>query len=53
MKLLANENFPLKSIIYLQNKGFDISSIGIDSPSIKDSEIMAIAIKENSNNFDI
>lgn len=46
MKFLANENFPLKSILYLRTKGFNISSIGVDNPSIKDSEIMAIAIQE-------
>lgn len=46
MKLLANENFPLKSIHYLKSKGFDISSIGTDNPSIKDNIVMDIAIKE-------
>ena len=46
MKLLANENFPYESIHYLRNKGFDISSIGMDCPSIKDNEVMEIAIKE-------
>ena len=46
MKLLANENFPLKSILYLKNKGFDISSIGTDNPSIQDHEVMKIAINE-------
>ena len=46
MKLLANENFPLKSVTYLQEKGFDIKAIGIDNPSIKDSEVMDIAIQE-------
>jgi predicted nuclease of predicted toxin-antitoxin system len=46
MKLLANENFPLKSILYLRSKGFDISSIGTDNPSIKDNVVMGIAIKE-------
>lgn len=46
MKLLANENFPLKSILYLRSKGFDIASIGIDNPSIKDHEVMTIAIEE-------
>jgi predicted nuclease of predicted toxin-antitoxin system len=45
-KLLANENFPYKSIYYLRNKGFDIVSIGMDNPSILDSEIMEIAIRE-------
>jgi len=46
MKLLANENFPYPSIFYLQKKGFDVLSIGMDNPSIKDSEIMDIAINE-------
>jgi predicted nuclease of predicted toxin-antitoxin system len=46
MKLLANENFPLKSVSYLKGKGFDIKAIGVDNPSIKDSEVMDIAIQE-------
>ena len=46
MKLLANENFPYKSIYYLREKGHDVLSIGMDNPSIKDSEVMAIAISE-------
>jgi predicted nuclease of predicted toxin-antitoxin system len=46
MKLLANENFPYKSIYYLRDKGYDILSIGIDNPSIRDAEIMTIAIDE-------
>jgi predicted nuclease of predicted toxin-antitoxin system len=46
MKLLANENFPLTSILYLRSKGFDINSIGIDNPSIRDKQVMSIATKE-------
>ncbi len=46
MKLLANENFPLKSINYLKSKDFDIKAIGIDNPCIKDSNVMFIAIQE-------
>jgi predicted nuclease of predicted toxin-antitoxin system len=46
MKLLANENFPVKSILYLRNKGFDISSIGTDNPRIQDHAVMTIAIRE-------
>ncbi len=46
MKLIANENFPYPSITYLQLKGHDITSIGMDNPSIKDSEVMRIAINE-------
>ena len=40
MKLLANENFRYASIYYLKEKGYDVLSIGIDNPSIMDSEIM-------------
>src|SRR5665647_984817 len=46
MKLLANENFPYKNIYYLRARGYDVLSIGIDNPRIKDSEIMTIAINE-------
>ena len=46
MKLLANENFPLKSVHYLITKNFDIKAIGVDNPSIKDSEVIDIAIQE-------
>lgn len=46
MKLLANENFPYKSIIYLSEKEYDIISIGMDNPSILDAEVMLIAMKE-------
>lgn len=46
MKLLANENFPLKSILYLRNNGFDISSIASDYQGIEDHAVMKLAIKE-------
>ena len=46
LKLLANENFPYKSIVYLLENGYDITSIGIDNPSILDAEVMLIAMKE-------
>ncbi len=47
MKLLANENFPIKSVQYLRSKGFDICSIGTDNPSIQDYAVMNIAINES------
>lgn len=46
MKLLANENFPLKSVLHLRSQGFDIVSIGTDNPSVKDNVVMGIAISE-------
>jgi len=46
MKFLANENFPLKSILYLESKGFDIKSIGKDLPGIQDQLIIVLADQE-------
>jgi len=46
IKLLANENFPLASFLYLKAKGIDITSIGIDYSGITDREVMEIAIRE-------
>jgi predicted nuclease of predicted toxin-antitoxin system len=47
MKFLANENFPLSSVIYLKNKGFDIIYIGTDNQSISDRQVLSIALKQN------
>ncbi len=47
MKLLANENIPIASVRYLQNKGYNIRAIGVDNPSVKDNEVMTMAIAEN------
>ena len=47
MKLLANENFPLMSVLYLRSKGFDVRAIGLDNPSIQDHTVMDIATAEN------
>ena len=46
MKLLANENFPLKSIEVISSAGFDIIGIGIDNYGIRDDEVIALAEKE-------
>ena len=47
MKLLANENFPLKSFKILLKKNYDIKHIGLDWPSITDEEVMQLAMKED------
>jgi predicted nuclease of predicted toxin-antitoxin system len=47
MKLLANENFPYLSVIYLRAKGYDVVCIGENNPSILDSDVMNIAISED------
>jgi predicted nuclease of predicted toxin-antitoxin system len=43
----ANENIPLATVFRLRKEGFDISSVGLDAPSITDREVMKIAIDEN------
>jgi len=47
MKILANENFPRASVLYLQSVGYDIKSIGVDDAGITDKEVMEIALVEN------
>lgn len=46
MKFLANENFPLDSVYYLKNRGFDIIHIGTDFSGIKDEIVIQMAIDE-------
>ena len=46
MKLLANENFPLKSAYLLKDAGFDIKIVGTDCAGITDREILEIAVQE-------
>ena len=47
MKILANENFPKTSVLFLQSIGYDVKSIGIDESGISDHEVMKIAITDN------
>jgi len=47
MKLLANENFPLKSILYLRGKNFDIVSIGQEIPGITDEIVIPLANEQD------
>ncbi len=46
MKLLADENIPVKSIEMLRENGMDVKSIGIDHLSISDKEVIEIAQNE-------
>lgn len=46
MRLLANENFPLKSSRVLRDGGFDIRIVGVEWAGITDREVMEIAIQE-------
>jgi len=47
MKLLTNENFPLRSVKILREGGFDVKHIGTDFPGIKDREVLNMAIQES------
>ena len=47
MKLLVNENFPLKSIEIISQAGHDIIWIGIDNIGIRDDEVIELAEKED------
>ncbi len=47
MRFLANENFPLKSILYLKGRNFDIFSIGQEIPGIKEEEVISIAYAQD------
>ena len=47
MKLLANENFPLKSVQILHGKRFDIVHIGTDFSGIDDHQVIDLAIRES------
>ena len=47
MKLLANENIPLASVRILEDKGFDVLSIGRDYTGIQDIDVIQLAIDQN------
>lgn len=45
-KFLANENIPLASVLRLRKEKIDVSSVGLDSSSITDREVMQVATDE-------
>lgn len=47
MYFLADENFPLASIRILRDAGHDVRSIVEDIPSVKDSTILTLAVREH------
>lgn len=44
MKFLANENFMTAGVALLRRQGLDVIFVAEDAPSIKDWEVMEIAI---------
>ena len=47
MKFLANENFMAAGVRLLRDAGLDVIFIAEESPSIKDAQVMEIAIQTN------
>jgi predicted nuclease of predicted toxin-antitoxin system len=47
MKLLANENIPIRSYQLLKQKGIDILHIGLETPSISDEDVVNLSIKQH------
>jgi predicted nuclease of predicted toxin-antitoxin system len=47
MKFLANENFMAAGVRLLRSAGLDVTFVAEDAPSIKDREVMDIAIATN------
>lgn len=46
MKLLANENFPYLSVVFLRTKGYDVLYVSEGMKSISDKDIMQITTRE-------
>jgi hypothetical protein len=49
MRLLADENVPLKAVQLLRELGHDVLSIGESMPKISDEDILEIAKKRFKN----
>jgi predicted nuclease of predicted toxin-antitoxin system len=46
MRFLANENFPLASVVYLREAGHDVAAIVQESPGLRDPEVLERAAVE-------
>lgn len=46
MKLLANENFPLSSVLFLRNAGYNVLYVGERLKSISDKTVLQMTIEE-------
>ena len=47
MKFLANENFPLPSILKIRSKDIEVLSVAEEFQGISDEEVMRLAITKN------
>lgn len=47
INILANENFPIASVKFLENEGFDIIYIGYNHAGITDKEVIDLAISDD------
>ncbi len=48
MRIVADENLAYRMIKALRNEGFDVLSIEEDYPSIPDSNVLSVAVKEDA-----
>ncbi|MFA6531161.1 MAG: DUF5615 family PIN-like protein, partial [Candidatus Micrarchaeia archaeon] len=48
MNFLANENFPLDSVVMLRRSGHHVVMIAEDSPGMKDIDVLKRALKDKS-----
>lgn len=46
MKFLANENFPLPSVVFLRQHGFEVRSVAEKYAGYTDEEVLNIAVKD-------
>lgn len=46
MKLLSIENFPLLSVLFLKDTGYDIKHVGTDYRGITDIEVIKLALRQ-------
>lgn len=47
MRFLADENFPLPSVSWLRQVGYDVAAVILDSPGTADRDILTRAIDED------
>ncbi len=47
MRFLANENFPAEAVEALRGRGHDVAWVRIDSPGVRDAEVLARAQRED------
>lgn len=47
LSLMANENFPLPSVVLLRERGYDIFAVAETARNISDQQVLSVAVAEN------